>query len=240
MKRKNCIRLLPLFIVIILSSAICKKDDVQNIVPGTCRIATATGIGSSPATISYQSNGKIAKIEYDDVVRTYTYGTNSIIILSKEGGSFDERKTLTLNNDGLPLNVRGDYNQAGTQWYNDAFEYIGKEVAKRIESDYTGAAPDTITYTWAGGNLIKEQSRSYGTVNYAYYTDKTILAGDHFYFEQLLTNGYQYVLNKNLLKSAQARNYPADNFYYTYDTDEKIISYKENNRATNNYTYKCN
>lgn len=225
---------------LMLSSAICKKDDVQNVIPGLCRISTITAAGNTAFTITYRSDGKISSIANEEFLHSYTYTGNTVIILTTENGAFDERKTITLNSDGLPLNVRGDYNQSGTEWYNDAFQYNGKEVFKRIESDYSSSATETITYTWADGNLLKEQSGSYGTTVYTYYSDKKTRDGDHFYYEQLISDGYQYVHNKHLLKSAKTNNYNADVFYYTYDSDGKIISYKEDNRQPVSYTYKCN
>lgn len=240
MKRKNFSSVVVFAVLIALCSFKCKKDDVQSVIPGLCRISTVTNAGYSPITITYRNDGKINSMAYEDVLHSYTYSGNTVIILTTENGAFDRRKTITLNSDGLPLNVRGDYNQLGTEWYNDAFQYNGKEVFKRIESDSYSSATETITYTWANGNLVKEQSASYGTTTYTYYTDKTIRDGDHFYYEQLISDGYQYVCNKHLLKSAKSNSSPEDIFYYTYDADGKITSYKEDNRQPASYAYKCN
>lgn len=229
------------FIVLLLIIAIgCKKEAAQTPGPAGCRIITATTGSSSSITISYLPDGKIAKMESEQVIQTYSYSGNTVTILTKDDGSFDGRKILTLNSDGLPVNVRGDYNEAGTEWYNDAFEYNGKEVSKKVESDYSTSATATINYTWADGNLQKEQSGSYGTTTYQYYTDKTIRDGDYFYYEQLLSDGYQFVLNKHLLKSSVSNSAPADNYTYTFDADEKIISYREDARQPVSYTYQCN
>lgn len=241
MKYKNTRLIILISTYFAIGLVSCTKNNSQNPPPAFgCKVASITNTGYQPTYITYRADGKIDKMTYDDELRTFSYNGNSLTVLTTKGGAFDDRKTITLNANGMPVNVRGDYNETGTEWYNDAFEYNGREVSKQVLSDSYSSNSDIITYTWANGNLVKQQSPAYGTTVYEYFLNKNYSEGDFFYIDQFLYDSYQFVFNKNILKSSKTGNYPIDLFYYTYDADGNINSFKEDNSNPTTLAYKCN
>jgi hypothetical protein len=216
----------------------CKKDDPAPLtLTPFCQVSSVVQSGNTYA-ITYNTAGKPEKIVYQDEVRTFTYSGNTVTVLLKIDGVFNELKTITLNVDGLPTNVRGDFNESGTEWNNEAFEYNGKEVIKRTGTDSYGSGSEVATYTWQNGNLISNSRSGFFTEQYEYYTDKDFKEGDLYYVEQFIEQSYQYIFNKNLFKSVKV-NGNTTTYSYTFDADGKITSYKRDNGQPISFTYQC-
>jgi hypothetical protein len=222
--------------VVLLDS--CKKDHPAPLtLTPFCQVSSVVQSDNTYA-ITYNTAGKPEKIVYQDEVRTFTYSGNTVTVLHKVDGDFRDRKIITLNSDGLPTNMRGHYNESGTEWYNEAFEYNGKEVIKRTGTDSYSSSSEVATYAWQNGNLISNSRPSFFTEQYEYYTDKDFKEGDHYYFEQFIEQSYQFIFNKNLFKSVKV-NGNTTTYSYTFDADGKIASYKRDNGQPISFTYQC-
>src|SRR5690606_37937433 len=126
----------------------CKKDDPKP----TCRISSFTTQTGTVTNITYLPNGKTNTITRGNLVSNYTYSGNNYEIVKLNAGSFVERDSVTVNSNGLAVNVRNFYNTAG-DWINYAFQYSGTEL-NQIRTTYslTYIIPSTITVIWSNGN----------------------------------------------------------------------------------------
>jgi hypothetical protein len=235
---------LKLILITSLSTGLlcsCKKDNTPP--KPTCRIITASGTGYSGQTnFSYNSEGKLISISAGTLTISLAYSGNTVIAISKEtgGAPYYQKQIITLNSNGLALNVRIEADIAGTNWTNDVYEYSGSEVIKNTSTNSAGGTPVIETYTWSGGNLITIKSDRSGTVTLGYYTDKAAQAGDYFSLSQLQA-GYQILRNKNAVKSILSGS-DIINFDYTIDADGKITSLIATGSSPYSYSYQyqCN
>jgi hypothetical protein len=215
----------------------CKKESEKE---PSCRISRLTFNNSNEYYIKYGDDGKISTIEVmpDKYVYTYKYENGKTILTAVLNGKFQYRLIITNNNKGFATNVLAEENEAGTNWFNQAFTYEGNRVINNTMTDYGGNSVE-VNYLWEDGNIstIVEDNDIY---NYKYYTDKKFQAGDWRDIQQLLS-GYKLYETKNLL---QTYEYNGKTTVYTYKFDEtgKIVEAKStssNNANIFKIEYEC-
>jgi YD repeat-containing protein len=240
MKTINAPTTIAFLLLTIVPFQACKKDSKQK---PACRVITTTSTSGSYNYI-YNSEGKLASITNGTKVSTFVYSPNSIVINATNSGSFYFKRTVTLNSNGLPSNMKWEKNVSGTEWENTLYEYSGMQLIKTTTTKSTGGAPYIETYEWANGNMVANHF-SGGTTTYQYYPDKTALDGDFFHHIQLANYGYFFLKPKNMVKSFTTVAYTAT-IEYGNDDDNKInimtvtYGYPTPQIATFNYQYQCN
>jgi hypothetical protein len=216
----------------------CKKESEQE---PYCRITKLTFDNSKEFYVKYGDDGKISTIEVipDKFVYSYKYENGKTILTAVLNGKFEYRLIITNNNKGFATNVLAEENEAGTNWFNQAFTYEGNRVINNTITDYGGNSVE-VNYIWEDGNIstIVEENDIY---KYKYYTDKKFQAGDWRDIQQLLS-GYKLYECKNLLQSYE---YNGMTTVYTYKFDEagKIVEAKStnsNNMSIFKLEYECN
>lgn len=180
-----------------------KKNDAKSV----CRISTFT-VGWQVYQITYNGNGKIISLTNGTLTQTYDYLKDTTIITSLYSGVFSSKVVATINASGLATNVRTQFDPLSSEWANDAYEYNGDEVSKRITTISNDTRSGITTYTWFNHNIISETIDS-NTLPFECYSDKFRQSGDYLDFFQFLA-GYESIRTKNLLKSFgnSTLNYP--------------------------------
>jgi hypothetical protein len=164
-------------LVMIITFAGCKKDKDEAKKPD-CRIITITPTPSgSSFNISYNSDGKISTISTGSDITTFAYSGNTIIANTTNAGTFSSKKIITLNGNGMAVNVKTETNAAGTNWSNDVYEYSGTELIKATTTSSSGGTPTISTLTWNNVNLVSIASGS-SVTTLDYFTDKPAQVGD--------------------------------------------------------------
>ena len=237
MKKKLTSIILLMAPLYIIHAGGCKKAEATG---NSCKVSSVTEPGYSPANISYRADGKIDKITREDELRTFTYNGNTTTILITSDGIFSSRKILTYNADGMVVNMRNHYNESGTEWYNDVYEYNGRQITRRTSTDSYGPGAEVNTYIWVNENIANETITQAGTIVYEYYTDKEYQPGDYHYVNQMLNDSYQVIFNKNLLKNYKVNNNSPVNYSYSFDNAGKIISITREGRSPVTLTHQCN
>jgi hypothetical protein len=230
-----------LFLMAVLITAVlvsCKKDSTPAL---TCRIITVTLAtdGETTYNFSYNSEGKLSSSSSGTSVTTYSYSGNTVIASTTSGGVFQSKEIITLDANGLASNVKTEYNETGTSWYNILYEYSGTELIKSTQTSSAGGTADVTTYVWSGGNLT--DIISFTNITLSYYTDKPAQTGDYFSLLQL-EEGYEVYRVKNAVKSILVGS-DIVSYSYSFDTDGKIasITYTEGTYTdTDDYQYQCN
>ena len=219
----------------------CKKDK-DDVKKPSCRIITATPTPSSagdPFSISYNEDGKISSLTQGTNVTSFLYSGNNAIATQMTGGTFSLRKIITINSDGLASNVKTEYDQAGTNWNNEAYDYSGTELVKATTTSSSGGAPTIAILTWSDGNLISLTSGS-NVTTIDYFTDKKAQMGDYLDLAQLVA-GYKIYRTKNMIKSIFSGS-SITTFSYNFDGEGKITSMDLGGAGTGSYAYQhqCN
>lgn len=237
----KCILLLPVFII-----ASCGKDNNGPTPPPdkNCRIATiASKSGSTTITytLSYDNDGRVSKISSDDFYKTRYHFNYAPGLYTRDGffdhwsGQLTSELRAELNSMGLPtlITQKGyDYTPTGQPLkletnYTYTYEYNSQgELQLATEKrEYIGNpasnSTTTTTYTWANGNLVKEEVTGGKTTNYEYYTDKPAQKGDPVAINNLINKGISPIKNKNLIKSS-SNGTAIINVNYDYDETGKI------------------
>ncbi|MBC7936857.1 MAG: hypothetical protein H7Y86_16030 [Rhizobacter sp.] len=213
----------------------CSKDDPKP----TCRIITITPNAGTANNISYNTEGKISNITTGNTVTTYAYSGNNAVATTTTSGTFDSKRIITSNSNGLTINMRTENDMAGTSWSNLAFEYSGTELIKQTSTSSSGGTPDITTVTWTGGNPTTITSGA-NVQTVEYYTDKPSQTGDYWDIAQTL-QGYRIIKAKNPIKSLFAGG-SISNLDYVFDGDGKIITLNATGASniTYNYQHQCN
>jgi hypothetical protein len=213
----------------------CKKHDID---PANkdrkCLIQTLAASTGEVDHFLYNSEGKPLVLTFNDRTITYSYSGNTIITTQFLGQNFFSRTTVTVNSAGLAIMVKNQGSVA-TNWDSTSYEYNGEELIKStLFRPYS--PPQITTYNWLDHNMVSSTVNG-TTASYTYYTDKPIQAGDYFSLLGLF-NGYEYIRNKNLLRSADITP-----FNYEFDSDGRISSLSVgsgSNQLIINYAYDCN
>jgi hypothetical protein len=228
--------LIALSIVLTIAGILtqCKKSNDKK---PTCQIITVTPLSNgSPLHFTYNPDGKPSQEVSGNIVVTFQYLTDSVIVLAFNAGNFQYKTIAELNNDGLASNVRIELDSLGTNWSNTAYEYNGQELSKSTFTSSGSVTPVVSTYTWNNQNMVKIITDTV-TQTFGYYLDRPRQTGDYFLLTRDL-QGFEIYRNKNLLKSIDATS-----LNYEFGTDGKINSLSATTGANENflnYEYQCN
>jgi hypothetical protein len=238
----KCILLLPAFLI-----TSCGKDNNNNPAPppdNNCRIAVVTskfGSTTTTYTLSYDNSSRISKIVVDDFYQNRYHFNYAQGVFTRDGYSDHWNGQLTnalraeLNSMGLPtLITEKSYsetpvgqplnlsiNSTYTYEYNSLGELQLATLKKEYISNPAGNYTSTTTYTWANGNVVKQEVTGGGIGSYEYYTDKPAQKGDVIAFNNLMSSGISPFKNKNLTKSL-TDGATIVNINYEYDETGKI------------------
>jgi len=233
-----------LFLMAVLVTAVlvsCKKDSTPDPI---CRIITVTLVPVSGKdqiyNFTFNSDGKLSSRSDTTSITTFAYSGSTVIATTNNAGVFASKGIFTLNANGMASNVRTETNVAGTNWYNQAFEYSGTEVIKSTYTSSVGGVPTVNTINWNGGNLVSVASGSTIITTVEYYTDIPAQTGDYLNLAQQ-NEGYEIYRTKNAVKSLISGS-NISNFSYSRDPGGKITSMvlTSGSASTYNYQYQCN
>jgi hypothetical protein len=212
----------------------CKKSNDKK---ASCQLSSASSATAGNAYVFlYNNEDKLIRTTLNSNLVTYDYSGNTTVVTSLDSGKFFSKSTVTNNSDGLAINVRTDYDLAGTMWSNTFYEYTGTELSRSTFTSSAGGNATVNTYTWSNQNLIaSKQDTSISTLEY--YIDKPRQTGDFLSLIQFI-QGYEIYRTKNLLKSLTGSN-----LIYVFGTDGKINSVEVVSGTTTSildYQYQCN
>lgn len=244
--------LIVLGVALFLITVGCKKDKESR---PECRITGITAPVGEDYAFTYNAEGKLVSIAFDGKPAiNITYNGNTIISLYVSG-SYYNKTTYTVNNNGQVSHSRTEYNTAGTDWAERVFEYTGSQVAKETFIKDNGFK-SIRTYQWNNGNLQKisfnNSNNSTQTLVYEYYTDKPFQAGDIQDWDRLMS-GVEIFHSKNLVKKYTSTyqdntatppvpETEITDYSYEFDREGKIISMTSStggNKQTYQYLYEC-
>jgi YD repeat-containing protein len=225
-----------IYILFILLNGSCKK---KNDSKPECRIVRLTK-KTQTFDLSYGSNGKVSSILLmpDNDLTSFSYEGNKTIITVTHKGNFDYRMIVDNNASGLATNVRYEHDQAGIQWFNQAFIYDGRKVTANLMTD-VGLDTVKTNYLWENDNLVTLVSEG-DVFHFKYYTDKPYQPGDWRYIQQLIT-GYWIYNCKNLFQSEEINSH-ITYYTYQYDTNGRITEVTRtapNSTTTYKIEYAC-
>lgn len=220
----------------------CSSDEDSFPEPAAnCRITSFVSAGGNPGTISYNSDGKIKSLVSGDNSSTFLYANNTIVINETDQGNFDSKTIVTLNEDELPVNIRRENNEAGTDWVNTMLEYDGMQLSKTTRSTSGGGAGIVTMYTWENGNVLSYTNGN-STVSFEYYEEHPLQQGDLLHLSYYTSYGVSLLRNKNLVKSLDQSGGSLSNFDYEFDADGKIIRINTSSTSGNteiSLKYQC-
>jgi len=239
---KKQYHIILLAIAIAVTALSCKKKKPEQPV---CRIVKIT-TPINTHDISYYSDGRVQAISTNgNSVRNFNYSENTIISTTMIDGRVDERSIITLDANGLIVNVRTETNSTGTAWNNNAYEYSGAQRTRRTFTTSSGTTPWVSNYTWTNGNMISASSPD-GVTQYEFHLDKPMQVGDYFgTLSDLLQYGQINIFykNANLIKSTvSSGGSHIQNYDYTFDATGKIIAVNTVSGGANRFTqieYEC-
>src|SRR5690606_13595437 len=111
---------------------------------------------------------------------------NQTISATLDNGEFEEKKIMTFNENGQMVNLRIEFNQSGTEWNNEVYEYNGEQIIKSTRTSYTGSPPSVHTYVWSNGNMVTQIYNDGRSAYLEYYLDKFLLPRVLFHTTYLL------------------------------------------------------
>lgn len=189
----------------------------------TCRFKTIH-LATGEMVFTYNEDGKITKFTTGGREATYQYNDNTIVIDEKTHGAFYRKRTLTLNEHGFLTELYEVYNQAGTFWHKEEFEYQNDtELVKHTKTHHNNT-PSQSTFTWEDGNIVSVISTP-GDYEQTYVYDTEMLhqTGDQLSYTELTVYGGAKIYGvKNALKSIVADDV-THTFSYQTDQDGRII-----------------
>ncbi|MBS0029292.1 hypothetical protein ACTJJ0_15180 [Chitinophaga sp. 22321] len=260
----HCILLLPLFI-----TAGCSKGHDNPAPPPdkNCRIATATSKSGAVTviyTLTYDNDGRISKISTDDLSKSRSLFNYAPGILSRDtysdnwNGQQTGQLRAEVNSMGLPTLItekQYDYTPIGqplklsvtittTFEYNSQGELQLSTQKKVFANAPAGNSNITSSYTWANGNVVKQEDTGGQTSIFEYYTDKPTQKGDPVAFQNVMNYSVNPYKNKNLVKSL-SNSTMIINVNYEYDETGKInttslTATSGTNSQEIRYQYSCN
>jgi YD repeat-containing protein len=244
--------LIVLSAMLFLITVGCKKDKENK---PECRITSMTSPTGEDYVFTYNAEGKLVSTAMDGTSTiNFTYNGNTVTSLYASG-SYYNKTTYTINNNGQVSHSRTEYNTAGTNWAERAYEYTGAQVIKETLTK-NGGFTSIRTYQWSNGNLqtmsINNNDNSWQTLTYEYYADKPYRTGDIQDWDRLMS-GVEIFHSKNLLKkytstyqdNTTGTPIPVTeitNYSYEFDGDGKITSMTSSfggNNQTYQYLYEC-
>lgn len=228
------------FTVLLLMIWGCEKDSEQpEPTPSAqCRIKSINQ-NSLLVTIAYRADGKVLSTSSSDgSLAQYSYDGDTVRIEQTNAGFFDARYTIVNNANGLAEKVKFESNETGTAGYSYTYQYNGTEVAQSTQKEIGTGTTEVTTYTWQNGNLKEIDTPASETI-FEYYVNEKAQAGG-FLELSFLIQGFNYIKNKNLLKSVST-NASSGNVKYDFDADGKITAIKITGTAPSDITctYQC-
>jgi YD repeat-containing protein len=229
-----------IFISLLLTGFIaCKKEKANDDCPITRLIING---GAKTYEFTYGSNRKIGTMLLlpDNELSTYQYEGNKTTITVTKNGSFRNRLIVTNNNNGLASNILLEQNESGSDWFNQAISYEGKNIVRNKVTDVgSGADSAIINYIWEAGNPTVVLSDG-DIFHYDYHKEKPWQLGDWRNIQQMI-GGYNIYEYRNLLKSQEING---NWTYYTYMYDEagrivQATGMTKNVTTTYNIEYAC-
>jgi len=267
MKPTSLFRSFLLLSACVLAS--CHKDDNGPAPPPdkNCRIAVATaksGATTTTYTLSYDNDGRLSKVGMDDFYKMRYLFNYTQSQFTRDGysdhwdGQLTNQLRAELNSMGLPTLIvekNYDYTPSGQPLklmsvFTTTYEYNSKGElqlsARKYESIGNPASNSTTTttYTWANGNVVKQEVSGGGTGSFEYYTDRPAQKAGAVSFDNLMSTGVNPINNKNLVKSLTDGT-TIINVNYDYDETGKIktATLTGSTAAVNRemrYQYSCN
>lgn len=212
---------LIILLVVVLAGSSCRKtknNGGSRITQVFDTVYNRLGQDSSGTyyNFSYSSNGSLQKIisagadiyghpYVDSVIFTYEPG---IVVINHVG-----------RQDTFLLNAYGDiFTEKHTR---DSIKYTGNEVVfNAFDGPYTN-------HIWSAGNMVEMYSfNNIDTVTFDYYSDRPYATGDYLQIKESLNWGRSITHNHNLLRAIQYKNGTIDDFTYTYDNKNRIVTCK--------------
>ncbi|MEO8406220.1 MAG: hypothetical protein ABI480_16545 [Chitinophagaceae bacterium] len=204
-----------LLAVMVITFNGCKKnhDDKKR----NCRIITATPIpGGDGYIFTYGADGKLSSASLGPSFIQYANTGTTKIVTTTTSGQFVSKVIIINNAAGLALNVRTEFNPAGTNWTNTVYEYTGEELKKSTTTDSSGTTSSVTDYVWVNHNMVTGGTAGSTPTTFDYFLDKPHQQGDFFFLLQTL-QGYEIYRPKNLLKE-----FGGSTFTYDFNADGNI------------------
>ncbi|NGF56476.1 hypothetical protein G5B00_08090 [Parapedobacter sp. SGR-10] len=211
----------------------------------------------------YNAAGQIQSIIAGEDMRNFSY-TGATIIAARRMQGMNVKEIYEMNNSGLPVSLRKEYNASGSNWINYQFAYNGTEITEISITIYSEPARDLkYIYSWENGNLYSLTDRR-DTLYFEYDTDKAFQPGDAVYnamirgtrestyIDQMLEMGMPYIRNKNMVRKMTGVYRLLDDNYHTavteyeylFDDKGKVVTVtaqRDNDPAqTTTLQYECN
>lgn len=244
MKAQGTIAALCALLILASTFNSCKKDNDKK---ASCKLVKVTQNSAgniAVVTISYNTEGKISAVtnasSMENNSKVFTYSGNTInVVTTSASGS--RRDSITIDASGRPVNIRIFYDNSGTSWTNNRYEYNGKDLARVLETTSSTSTTDTTKATYSSGNMVTLGSGT-SVIVLDYHTDKNTRQGDYLGLVSMINYGVITHPHKNLLKSI-SNGSGLTNFAYDIDADGKIINAvvtTGSNSTILNYEYQCN
>jgi hypothetical protein len=189
--------------------------------------------------ITYNNDGRISTMKtfglgYPD--RAYNYFGNTIVVTHGGPGNY-VRDTIFVDDNGRPVNIRKYFPTE----IDYQFGYNGNDLSTIIVTRAISGIPYTATTNYLNGNMIGYTYGSY-TVNYEYYTDRNVQAGDYLEVLSLLDYGISIYPHKNLIKGIEEPAGGITNYAYEFNDDGLITKVTSTNGTSSGfvtYQYQC-
>lgn len=239
--------LLSLSLTILCS---CSKNDSPTVPPVTkdssCLVVSMifdfTGY-SYPHTkysFSYDANGRLTQVEYNDsaIISTYKYNGSQIFI-DNPPYIVD---TTQVNNYGFITkwtNISND--PVVTDTSISTFNYTNDTVLTSAHRESLTIEPDDVFYTFTNGDLTKTSFSDYGDLTCTYYDDKLLIGAEFNDLNYLMQYGARIYKNKHLLKTDGSAVF-TNNYTYTFDAAGKVLTetiVNANGSFTYTFSYAC-
>ena len=216
-----------------------------------CRVAqiieNGTATNGTTYSFTYNNDGRVSTIKFqgggDSFVKTITYKTNCIIVITKDNGSVSAKDSLLLDAQKRVILI-DHYNYNGSPPPNlmyDQYNYDTSGNLVTIVSHYYSTVSSQ-NFQWANGDI---EWNTGGTDFYTYVYDTSLynIGNISARFSDLENYGIGIYTPRHLCSMAIMDNSDTTNYTYTRDADGKITSSKRifpgNYINTTAITYNC-
>ncbi|MFT3980422.1 MAG: hypothetical protein QM687_08135 [Ferruginibacter sp.] len=227
-----------LVFIFVFAVGSCKKNTDSE---SNCHIIVVTPSSGDPVNFYYNSDDKFETIKAGGDIASFAYNDDSVIVTQIKNNTFYQKRRYKINGNGLPLNLRTEYDITGNSWANMLYEYNGTELIKLTITTSSSGASLINRYYWNSGNLDSITDGT-NTLSYEYYTDEAYRIGDaHYLVTMNPGDGMQTIHTSNMLKSEKhispAGSYTL-NYNYVFDSEGKVTTVDENG-TTYGLQYQC-
>ena len=216
-----------------------------------CRIAQIieNGTASSGTTYSftYNNDGTVSTIKFqsggDSFVKTITYKTNCIIVVTKDNGDVSAKDSLVLDAQKRVILI-DHYNYNGSPPPNEVYDQYNYDVSGNlvaiVSHYYTNVS--SRNFQWANGD-IEWNTGGTDFYTYVYDTSSYNVGNISARFYDLENYGIGIYTPRHLFSMAIMDNSDTTNYTYTRDNEGKVASvklvYPGNYINTTAITYNC-